>query len=183
MGVFWRTPPSMKSSRPMRTGGKRMGMAAEASACRGPTSAPRTMVRGGAVVGSVPSGPVCMKMTVRPEATSVAETLSAVRCPCRSVRAMARQGISRSMRRAMGVTSKRPAASAPPPSSTRCMLIAWRTPKPSTPARLISVHRSMSRRMPWVGSARCAARKQALMAPTEVPQRMSMRGGAPRSLA
>ena len=79
MGVFWRTPPSMNSSRPMRTGGKRMGIAAEASACSGPMWAPRMIVRGGAVEGKVPSGPVCMKITVRPEVTSVAETLRAER--------------------------------------------------------------------------------------------------------
>jgi hypothetical protein len=69
----------MKSSGPMRTGGKRSGIEAEASAWSGPTRAPRMIVRGGAVVGSVPSGPVCMKITVRPVAISVVEMLSAVR--------------------------------------------------------------------------------------------------------
>ena len=65
--------------------------------------------------GHVPSGPVCMKMTVRPEATSVAETLSAERWPRRSVRAIARQGISRSMSFAIGRTSKSPTVCSPPP--------------------------------------------------------------------
>ncbi len=131
----------------------------------------------------MPSGPVCMKITVRPELTSVAETLSALRWPWRSVRAMARQGISRSMSCVIGVTSKMPEVCGPPPSTTRWRLSAWRMPKPSTRPRSSSVQRSTRRRIPTVASARWAARKQALIAPTEVPQRMSTRGAAPRTRA
>jgi hypothetical protein len=71
---------------------------------------------------------------------------------------MARQGISRSMSLAMGVTSKRPTPSPAPPKMSFGIESAWRTPKPSTVSRLRSVQRSTKRRTPSVGSWRCAAR-------------------------
>jgi hypothetical protein len=154
-------------------------MAAEASACWGPMRSARIRVRGGARVGSEVLGPVCMKITVRPVDTSVAETLSALSTPLFSVRVTARQGTSRCTRRAMGETSKMPAPP-PPPSNTRGRLMACRMPKPSTSSSRMFDHTSTSRRMPSTGSARCAARYAQLMAPTLVPHSTSTRGGAPR---
>ena len=62
-----------------------------------------------------------MNTTVRPVETSVVETVSARSCLLRSVRASARQLISRWTSSAIGVTSKSPVPSRPPPSSRRGM--------------------------------------------------------------
>jgi hypothetical protein len=186
-GTFCRSPPSQWKAPSIFTAGNMSGMAAEAIACWAPISAATGFtVRSCSQSGS-PCSRCCTNTVVRPDATWVVDTVSASRWPARRFGAIRSKGtVSSSSRSSVEGSSSAPCRGPSPPRPVSP--IRWRASWyiSRTSGRMMSPMRSDVHALTRVaarreGSSARAASTHALMAPIDVPHRMSIRTSRPIS--
>ncbi len=191
-GVFWRRPPSQKKRSPTQIAGKRMGSAAEASACSAPMVTDCARTNGSLLqFAAAIERALWRKTTVFPDPMSVAVTDSDSSFPSRMLDPMWLQGMRRRTTRSSCAVCTMPPRWRCPSTSSMCPLpssVAGARMNSFTPKLTISSSTKLSQRSqrmrPCLSAmSAVAAKKQAWIAPTDVPQMMSNWTCPPRSPA
>jgi len=180
-GVFWRNPPSQKNRSPTAMAGNRIGSAADASACSGPMVTACARTKGSLLHCGRRSSARCTKTTLLPDPISVAVTDSDSTFPRRMLSVMRPHGINRRTTRSSLVVWTIPPRRRSPSTSSmwplpRMVAGARRnslTPKVTISSRTKLSQRSTSMRPCLAAISAVPAKKQAWIAPTEVPEMMS----------